>query len=304
MIRIWQRYIELGTMRRGPLIVAVVAALGVVSAGAVGGVDVVTVLDEGVINWTVGKVTAVGQATVNEAPMGQEQGSEEAVAAATEAARANLLAVLKNVRIDANTVVGNFSEKRGAIIAELKHLVEETAERKQEALPGGGVRVTLEIGLYGAIEQLLLPADVKQLTTIRPLKRQGGASGANLGKKRTGSTAGRPAFSGLNVDARRIKVQPALMPIIRDERGEEVYSAAFVSREFAVQNGVVQYSRDPDAAAVKKRVGAKPLIIRALDTVGGKHSQLIVSNADAARVRGAYENLSLLKECRVSVIVD
>jgi hypothetical protein len=265
---------------------------------------VVTALDSGTINWTTGKVSATGRFTAEAAPTGQALSNDDKLAAAVTSARANLLATLKRVRIDANTMVGNFSEKRGAIIAELKHLVEETSTETQTFHPDGTVIVNLEIDLHGAFAQLVLPEDIKQVTTIRPLKRKGDAPATAPGEVPSSSPPEAPAYSGLIVDARQITVQPALMPIIRDERGEEVYSAAFVSREYAVQYGVVQYSRDPEAAVVKARVGPNPLVISVLDTVGEEHSQLVVSDADAARVRGAYENLSLLKQCRVSVIVD
>ena len=298
------RHIGRGAIAYGLWVVAAAVFLWTVPVGAANGVDVVTAPNGGQINWTTGKVSAAGRFTVVEALRSGQLSSDDRLAAAVEDARANLLATLKKVRIDANTVVGNFSEERGAIIAELKHLVEETSVEKHAFLSDGSVKVTLEIDLFGAIAQLVLPEDIKQVTTIRPLKRKGDKPPDNPDTDRSTSSPGASAFSGLIVDARRITVQPALMPIIRDERGEEVYSAAFVSREYAVQNGVIQYSRDPEAAAVKARVGANPLVISALDTVGDEHSQLVVSDADAARVRGAYENLSLLKQCRVSVIVD
>ena len=43
-------------------------------------------------------------------------------------------------------------------------------------------------------------------------------------------------------------VKPALSPRILDETGIEVYGSAYVSREWAIKNGVVGYSKDITAA--------------------------------------------------------
>ena len=93
-------------------------------------------------------------------------------------------------------------------------------------------------------------------------------------------------------------------PKILDERGQEVYGSAYVSREYAVQQGMAGYAKDLTASQTNPRVTDRPLTVKSLKTEGAGQSDLIISNADADMIRGASENLSFLKQCRVMIVVD
>ena len=95
-----------------------------------------------------------------------------------------------------------------------------------------------------------------------------------------------------------------MSPKIIDENGEEVYGSAYVSREYAVQQGMSGYAKDITAAQGNQRVTDNPLTVKGLKTEGPGRSDIVVSNADASKLRGASENLSFLKKCRVMVVVD
>jgi hypothetical protein len=92
--------------------------------------------------------------------------------------------------------------------------------------------------------------------------------------------------------------------VLLDENGREVYSSAFVSREYAVQQGVCQYMRIPDDLANLVRVAPKPLCVKGLRTGPAASCDIVISNADASRLRGASSHLSFLKQCRVIILMD
>ena len=89
-----------------------------------------------------------------------------------------------------------------------------------------------------------------------------------------------------------------------DESGQEVYGSAYVSREFAVQQGMCGYAKNVDAARQNPRVTNNPIMVKGLKTDGPGGSDVIISNADAAKLRSASENLSFMKKCRVMIVVD
>jgi hypothetical protein len=77
-----------------------------------------------------------------------------------------------------------------------------------------------------------------------------------------------------------------------------------MSREYAVQHGAVAYTRDFKAAEINHRVANKPLIIKGIRSAGTGLSDIIISNADAMRIRGAASNLMFLHQCRVMIALD
>ena len=95
-----------------------------------------------------------------------------------------------------------------------------------------------------------------------------------------------------------------MVPKILDEDAREVYGSAFVSREYAVQKGMSGYSTDLAAAQTNQRVADNPLTVKGLRTIGAEHSDVVISNTDAHRLRSASENLSFMRKCRVIIVID
>ena len=106
------------------------------------------------------------------------------------------------------------------------------------------------------------------------------------------------------VDARRIQAVPVLAPRILDESLEEVFGSAYVSREFAVQRGMVLYTTDLWKAKFHPRVSDNPLIVKALKSPWPGRCDFIISNADAAKLRSSSEHLLFMRECRVIIVLD
>ena len=63
-------------------------------------------------------------------------------------------------------------------------------------------------------------------------------------------------------------------------------------------------ARDLATAQANPRVTNEPLTVKGLKTEGPGKSNLVISNADAAKIRSASENLSFLKKCRVVIVLD
>ena len=108
----------------------------------------------------------------------------------------------------------------------------------------------------------------------------------------------------LNIDARGSGVRPAMAPKIIDEQGNEVYGTGYVSRDYAVQIGVVGYEKDINRARQNERVTDNPLIVKGIKASGTNSTDIVISNTDAQNVLSAARNLNFMEQCKVMVILD
>ena len=91
--------------------------------------------------------------------------------------------------------------------------------------------------------------------------------------------------------------------VISDE-AIPVYGFAWFSRDYAVREGMVVYFKDLVQAQTNPRVADKPLMVKAIKVAGDARVDVVITNADAAMLHSASENLSMLQKCRVIILVD
>jgi len=303
-------------MKKRTLVVVAVVALMLVFPATQGFVaewqDVVqNVGVSGSINWSQGIMTATGIGSPPEKYYGKPQARPMALRAAQLDAYRNLLEVTKGVRINSVTVVEDSMVSSDMIRSQVDGMVKGTQVIKKEYLSDGTVEVTIAMSLRGGFAQLILPKDIKQVPEIKtippapPAVPEGAMPAPPPAMPEPTTPAVAPAiYTGLVVDARGLGARPAMSPKLRDERGQEVYGSAYVSREYAVQQGMAGYAKDLTASQTNPRVTNEPLTVKGLKTEGPGQSDLVISNADADKIRSASENLSFLKKCRVMIVLD
>ncbi len=247
----------------------------------------------GKVDWSTGVVTAVGIGAPPAQPANQAQARAMAVTAAHKVALRNLLESVKGVQIDSSTTVENFIVTSDVIKAQVSGFVQGAMIMDTKYLSDGSVEVTVGMKLTGQLADSLLPKSPQTPATL-----PAGPAGAL-----TPATPGL-AYTGLIVDAKGLNVKPAMAPKILNEDGKEVYGSAWISRDYAVREGMVGYLKDPDAAKMNPRVTDKPLMVKAQKVSGAGRVDLVISNADAAMIQSASQNLSFLEKCRVIILVD
>jgi len=264
--------------------------------------DLVEQIGTGDINWTKGIIQAKGIGVPPEKYYGKPQARPMALRAAKLDAMRNLLEVTKGVRISSTTLVKDFAISSDIIMSQVEGMVKGAQIVHQEYMSDGTVEVTVQMSLMGGFAQLILPVEIKQVESVRPMPPVHKAPIVE-----PSAPALKPVsevFTGMVIDARGINARPAMAPKILNENGEEVYGSAYVSREFAVQQGMSGYAKDLTAAQSNPRVTNSPLTVKGLRTEGHGRSDIVISNADASRLRSASEHLTFLKKCRVMVVVD
>jgi hypothetical protein len=260
----------------------------------------------GGINWTTGIIQAKGMGVPPEKYYGKPNARPMAIRAAKRDAMRSLLEVTKGVRIDSSTTVQNFAVTNDVIIAKVYGLVKGAQVVDTQYMSDGTVEVTMHMSIYGAFAQVVLPMDIKKLEPIKthtpppppPVKKP------DTKPVDTGMESLSGVYTGLVVDARGLNARPAMSPKIVDETGKEVYGSAYVSREFAVQQGMSGYAKELTAAQKNQRVTDNPLTVKGMSTKGSGRSNIVISNADATKLRSASENLSFMKKCKVMIVVD
>jgi len=111
-------------------------------------------------------------------------------------------------------------------------------------------------------------------------------------------------FTGLMIDARGTEISPALSPKVLNEDGDVLYGFADVDRQFSLEQGMMGYLKDPQAARSNERIKDRPFEIKALRSSGENNGDLVISNADGVRLRQMNREQSFLREARVMVILD
>ena len=263
-------------------------------------IGLVEEIETGTIDWARGVVQAKGiSAPLKKATEKKSPNSPKAKSEAKNDARLKLLETVKRIKMDSQRSVGDMAAKNKTIMTQIKDMVYDAQEieKHRKYMSDGSVEVLLQMNLHGGFTQLVLPDAIRQIEGIKQI---------NPGAKSTGIDTGliSEAFTGLLVDARNIDVRPALVFKILDENLEEVFGPAFVSREFVVQHGMAAYYANINAAKVDPRVAHRPLIVKALRTDWPSRSDIVISKADASKLKSASHHLLFLKEARVIILLS
>ncbi|PIE66849.1 MAG: hypothetical protein CSA23_06815 [Deltaproteobacteria bacterium] len=259
-------------------------------------------LPSGDIDWSEGVVRAGG--TGMPSPH-TETPSPEAAAknlnAALNMAYANLLATVNAIRIDADASVADRMYSDAAFREGVTTLARNAPISHREDLPDGTLEIELTMKLTGGFGQFVLPGEIRQVETVTTVT---GVTPEKEGIANPAAPEKDTPYSGLIINAAGIRAKPALVPIIVDESGEIVYGPAFVSREFVVSRGMSGFATTLEGARTDRRVGKHPMVVKAIRSRSSETTDIVIANADAARLRSSVAHLDFLKACRVCIVMD
>jgi len=250
----------------------------------------ITLFDNGEINWSTGKVTAIGKAS----PKGNKDGANESVPGSARAdASRNLIDILKQIKITNTATVSQYASQNDIILAGIEKTARDAVITRQYYTSALDVEIQIETNIGGGFLQLVLPDDIRQISKIAEEKPM------NIAEKGMGNIP----YTGLIIDARGLEFEPTLYPTIVSEQGNEIYSSLFISREFAVQYGICTYMCSLEGAIKEKRVGHHPLVFKGLRKSSNENASIVISMADTKQIEKTAERHLFLKECRVIIVV-
>jgi hypothetical protein len=242
-------------------------------------VRVIETFSHGQVDWTAGLVLSLASAT----SAAQRGAGAVAYQTATQAARQGLLRVFDQVRFDATQMLGQALRQADTPRQELEALVAHATVVETRYAPGGAVETAVQLPFAGQLTALFLPA----VSSVTPDS-----------EPRTEAV-----HTGVVIDARGLAIEPALFPRIVDERGQTLYASESVDREAAVQQGYVAYAKAFDQAPAQARIGAHPLVLRALRVAGESRVDLVLSDTEATRIRDYAATRRLVRQCRVLIVM-
>ncbi len=244
----------------------------------------------GEINWSTGKVYARGRAV----PVDRKKAESPdfILSLARSDARRNLIETLKSLDIYRGRSVEALAGSDDHILAGIEKSAMDAALIKQSYTSDRTMEVVLESTLFGGFLQLVLPEEIKSIPTLQILDPP-----AVLEKKSS-------EYTGLIIDATAIEFYPVLYPVVISELGSEIYSALFISREIAVQQGVCRYVCAMDSVDTVRWVGENPISVKALRTGGPGNSSIVISRSDADIIEKTRERHRFMRECRVIILVS
>lgn len=246
--------------------------------------------ENGSINWRTGDITAIGKA----APKDEKEAGLPSVPAAARAdANRQIILLLKQIKINKVQTVDHYASGNDIILAGIEKTADDARILKQYYTSAMAVEIRIQTSMYGGFLQLVLPEEIRQIPKINPVS-------AN----KEAQTPAKDRYTGLILDARGLGFEPVLNPVIVSEQGNDIYSSVYISREFAVQNGVCKYACTKEEALKEERIGSRPLFFKGLRKEGKENSSIVVSMSDYHELEKTTERHEFLKECRVVIIID
>lgn len=269
----------------------------------------------GNVNWTLQTIrsTGIGAPNPNAPQTAQRAG---ALRAAKLDAYRNALETVKGIYLTSETTVENAMVSSDIINTKVEGAIKGGRVVDTRYMSTGDVEVDVEIPLVGIISDALLPQSFgggTLMTSNQPLCPTCGQpwpagkplpQGVNPASGAAGSGSESAVYTGLIVDARGLGVRPAMAPKIVDDGGEEVYGSKFVSREYAVDMGMVGYEKDVNRARTNERVTDNPLVVKAVKASGPNKTDVVVGAGDVQKIHGAAADMNFLQHCKVMFILD
>lgn len=246
----------------------------------------------GSVNWQDQMLHATGIGAPNpQVPLAAQRAG--AIRAAKMDALRQMLETVKGMSLTSETTVRNAMIENDVIETQVSGVVKNFKAVDTRYLSDGSVEVDVEMPLSGILLDAILP------------QQMGGMAPGNLNYNVAPQASyTNSVITGLIIDARGLGLRPAMAPKVLDENGNEVYGTGYISRDYAVQIGVVGYEKDINRAMADDRVKSNAAVIKAVRVEGTNQSDVVISNADAANIQAAAKNLNFMEQCKVMFILD
>ncbi len=273
-------------------------------------------LDEvpgGTINWTDGLITVTGTGVMPETGSVAQKRMMGYRAAIADAYR-KLAEAVDGVRVDAETTIKNYATESDVVRTQVSGLIKGAQAGKAVYKQDGSVEVTLTLDLHGknrSVASIVVPA---QLSAAEPPAAAAPAVPPPAPHPVV-SASGKPApampipvtedYTGVIIDAKGLKAEPAMSPTLFDESGTELYLAGIPANpDEVVERGIASYAKSVDEAkTLTSRVGKKPLVIKAKAVRGPLRADLVLDRQAAGLLLGADQRRAFLNGFSVIIVL-
>ena len=251
---------------------------------------------KGSVNWEKGasadiEAWGVGLPPVN---MPAARGRALARRAAVVDAYRQLAEIAQGVQVDSETTVRDLAVESDVVNTKISALVKGARIVEEKAEEDGSYTVKMSIPLYGvsSVAAATIPEVHKDVLPQEAPKISEDFVPAPEVKAEAAS------YTGVIVDAAGLGLEGTFSPVIYDVNGRAIYGMRNIDKDFAISQGMVEYSSNLQAATSGSRAGSNPLVVKAVSVCGGGNSvnpvNVVVSVEDGDKILYANEKSSML----------
>lgn len=251
---------------------------------------------KGLVNWDKGSESDIEAWGVGLAPVNMRgaRGAALARRAAIVDAYRQLAEVVQGVQVDSETTMRELTIESDIVRTKTQALIKGARIIDEKVNADGSYTVRISIPLYGvqSVASVAIPeANKNLLPSEAPQITSGYIPSAEL--KATSF-----AYTGVIVDASGLGLEGTFSPVIYDVNGRAIYGMRNIDKDFAISQGMVEYSSDLQAASANSRAGSNPLVVKAVSVRGGGNSvnpvNVVVSVEDGDKILYANEKSGML----------
>lgn len=270
--------------------------------------DLVDEVSGGAINWTEGLIEVTGTGVMPETGTLAQKRMLAYRAAIADAYR-KLAEAVDGVRVDAETTVSNYVTDSDVVRTQVSGLIKGAQAGKALYKPDGSVEVKLTLDLHGknrSLASIVVPAQQKPAAT--PVAAVPVALPAEPEPAKPAPAVPLTVnedYTGVIIDAKGLGAEPAMSPALFDESGAELYLAGIPAHpDDVIERGIASYAKSVDEAkTLTRRVGKKPLVIKAKAVRGPMRASLVLDRNAAGLLLGADQRKAFLNSFNVVIVL-
>jgi hypothetical protein len=245
------------------------------------------------VNWAGQVIRATGAGAPDLKAASPAQARLGAERAALADALRNLLAQVKGVAVDGTRKLGEMMEK-DEVRLKVEGLVRGYKVVGKRYYSDGGVELDVEVPV--ALLTDVVDPDPTQVPLVQALPPSPPPMPAlEPGPKRDPEVAS----TGLVIDARGLKVMPALAPRVLDDAGKALYTVDSLSAEARKTTGVASYVQSLEEARKSLKAGDQPMVVKAAKASG---ADLHLASDDARKL--AATTGTFLSQGKVVIVLN
>ncbi len=199
------------------------------------------------------KITADGYGVL---PTGIPIGRAKIMArrAAIVDAQRNLVETIQGTAVDSETTVNNFILTDDVVKTKVSGLIKGATVVDEELLEDNMYRVVMSVPMYGVGSV----AEIAYDAVIGNNQPQNIPMADNAFIE--SYTPAENMYTGLVIDASGSELEKTFCPAIYDTNGRVIYGVNNVDKDYAISNGIVEYSNNINS--LNTRAGVKPIVIK------------------------------------------
>lgn len=277
-------------VRKGVFLIIAAFLTWLLPLSPVLGAGYTEVFHSGKIDWFKWSAESVGTTVLSRKSGKSEKAKAATGEEAVKAARENLFDLVGRIKVDSSTTIKDLLSQSEPLRNRVRELVEKVPAKRVRFSKTGRVEATISISMAGPLSDLVLPDGIRAIDSVQSNPPQ--------------SAPPKETFTGLVIECTGIRIRPAMFPSVFDEDGQLVYGSPYIHRDHAVKRGVAAYTRDATEAERDERVASRPLVVKGIRPAASGPSDIVISNSDAAKVRGSASHLKWLQDCRIMIVLE